>query len=174
MVLTNRYWRDLYNKINWPYLLLSLLLMAAAWYIAPYIKNMGISYPALFLLGFLSTANIFFPGPIWLAALPLVGEPFLSAVVFSAGSALGEITGYLSGSSLKDLFVKSHLAHLFNKYGEWLLFFMAIVPNPIFDTLGIIAGASGMPWWNFLLPVFLGRLIRYLLLFYGLDFVGPF
>ena len=50
------------------------------------------------------------------------------------------------------------------KFGTLIVFFVAFVPNPVFDVVGIIAGAMRMPAWRFLLACCLGKSLRFVLL----------
>jgi len=44
-----------------------------------------------------------------------------------------------------------------NRRGGWVIFVLALVPNPLFDVAGAVAGAVRMPVWKFMLYGFLGR-----------------
>lgn len=44
-----------------------------------------------------------------------------------------------------------------NRRGGWVIFVLALIPNPLFDVAGAVAGALRMPVWKFLLYGFLGR-----------------
>jgi len=62
---------------------------------------------------------------------------------------------------------------LMRNYGVPTLFVLAAVPNPVFEFAGITAGATRMKFWQFLLPVSLGKILRALLLaFIGEGFAN--
>jgi uncharacterized membrane protein YdjX (TVP38/TMEM64 family) len=48
------------------------------------------------------------------------------------------------------------------KYGDLTIFLLALIPNPLFDIAGMVAGALKMPMWRFLLWVWLGKCIKML------------
>ena len=49
---------------------------------------------------------------------------------------------------------------------SWTIFLLALVPNPLFDMAGFIAGASRMPVWKFLFFCLLGKIIKMLVFAY--------
>jgi len=50
---------------------------------------------------------------------------------------------------------------LFERYAGLTLFFGSIIPNPLFDVMGIAAGSILYPIRKFLLLVFLGKVIKF-------------
>jgi membrane protein YqaA with SNARE-associated domain len=50
------------------------------------------------------------------------------------------------------------------KAGVPILFALALVPNPIFDVGGIMAGVLRIPPWAFILVTWAGKSIRFALL----------
>jgi membrane protein YqaA with SNARE-associated domain len=91
----------------------------------------------------------------------------------SAGSALGSIVlyviGYTGGEALlrkrvsPERFEKIHGS--FAKHPFWALMFPAILPPPTPFKLFVLAAAvSEMPFVNFLLAIFSGRFVRFLIL----------
>lgn len=123
----------------------------------------------LFLINFLGSATIFFPAPVILS-VGIAGNlynPLLVALVASLGSALGEGTGYLFGYSSREIMrlrskkLTNHMIHfLFEKYGWIGVILFSLVPNPVIDGVGILAGLAGFSLWRFVLFVFIGRLVR--------------
>jgi len=47
------------------------------------------------------------------------------------------------------------------KYGLVTLFVLAAIPNPAFDLGGIVAGATKIPVWKYLLAVGLGKAVKF-------------
>jgi uncharacterized membrane protein YdjX (TVP38/TMEM64 family) len=47
-----------------------------------------------------------------------------------------------------------------NQY--WTIFLLALIPNPLFDMAGFIAGASRMPLWKFLACCLMGKILKML------------
>ena len=97
----------------------------------------------------------------------------LYAFMASAGSALGSIVlyfiGYKGGEALlrkrmsAERFEKIHAS--FATHPFWALMFPAILPPPTPFKLFVLAAAvSEMPFANFLLAIFSGRFVRFLIL----------
>ena len=99
-------------------------------------------------------------------------DPFMIALVASVAGALGEITAYYAGrlgkriALLENVPVYDKLVGWMAKYGLWGIFVMSVQPILPVDIAGILAGASKMPLWKFLLPCWAGKLGKYLLACY--------
>ncbi len=139
-------------------------------------KSLGLL--GIFIMNALSTATIFLPTPGFATVIAGGGlySPVIVALVASLGSGLGDLTSYVLGfSSNKVLIRKEHARYenfitIFQKYGGVIIFVLALIPNPIFDAVGIVSGMLKYPVQKFFLWIFLGRLIRNLLLaFFGLS-----
>lgn len=120
------------------------------------------------------------------AALGLPMDPIVATYVYenrprfllyvlmaSAGSTLGSMViygiGYVGGEELlrkrisPERFEKFHLA--FNKHPLWSLMFPAMLPPPTpFKLFALTAAVSEMEFSHFLLAIFAGRFVRFLLL----------
>jgi membrane protein YqaA with SNARE-associated domain len=99
-------------------------------------------------------------------------NPFFVALVASAGGALGELTGYYVGYLGKRI-VRFENAPGYNRlvgwmerYGLWGIFIVSVQPILPVDIAGLVAGASKMPLWRFLLPCWAGKLVKYLVACY--------
>jgi uncharacterized membrane protein YdjX (TVP38/TMEM64 family) len=136
-------------------------------------------YAAVFVVGLISNATIILPVP-GLAVSSVLGgvfNPFIVGIVGGIGQALGEMTGYMAGYSgqtwLGDSAVYNKVSRWMQRYGTWAIFVLALVPNPIFDVSGIIAGALRLPWWKFLLSCAAGKVIKNVLFalagYFGID-----
>jgi membrane protein YqaA with SNARE-associated domain len=127
-------------------------------------------YLGVFLVTLLATGAIVLPVP-YLAMIVVAGSflnPVLVALLAGAGAALGEMTGYLVGITGRSLMPKNRwytwVEHGVVRYGGPVIFIAAVIPNPFFDAVGIIAGATRMPIWIFLVACFVGKAIRFLVL----------
>ena len=97
---------------------------------------------------------------------------FLGAIASAFGSALGDMMSFLVGHSGRKIFllksderkIYNRLEHIFSKWGTVIIFVFALVPNPFFDVVGILAGASFYSPWRFFAILLLGRLVRDFLL----------
>lgn len=127
----------------------------------------------LFFLSLLSNATLLLPVPglalTMLAAT--VADPLAVGLVAGSGQAIGEMTGYLAGYSGQELIDASpryaRLVNWMRRYGALTIFVLALIPNPIFDVAGVIAGALRMPWWLYLLSAGAGKIIKNVALAYG-------
>ncbi len=156
-------------------IIVAVVILSAVLYIfRDRVRSLGeLGYLGLFLIGLISNASIIAPVPglIVLFTISIILNPFWSALVYGIGSGLGELTGYLVGYSGKGIVERSNyyarLENWMKKYGGITIIFLALVPNFLFDVAGLVAGALKMPWYRFLIFVWLGRIPRCLLITYG-------
>jgi membrane protein YqaA with SNARE-associated domain len=126
-------------------------------------------YPGVFVISVLGNATLIFPVPAIAVvfAMGAVLNPILVGIVAGIGAGLGEMTGYIAGyggSVLIKNGVYEKIAALMNRWGAWVIFALAAIPNPIFDIGGLVAGATKMRWWKFLIAVCAGKTIRFVIL----------
>lgn len=106
----------------------------------------------------------------------------LYVLMASAGSAFGSIIiyviGYKGGEELlrkripAERFEKIHAT--FEKHPFWSLMFPAMLPPPTpFKLFVLAAAASEMRFWKFLLAIFSGRVVRFLILAVLILKFGP-
>ena len=136
-------------------------------------------YAAVFLVGLVSNATLILPVP-GLAVSSVMGgvfNPWIVGIVGGVGQALGELTGYMAGYSgqtwMDENPVYDRLTRWMQQYGALTIFVLAIIPNPIFDVGGIIAGALRLPLWRFLASCTAGKVIKNILFalagYYGIE-----
>lgn len=129
------------------------------------LENYG--YLGIFLISVLGNATIVLPVPVILTAFIGGGifNPLVVGVIASLGATIGELTGYLAGAGGKEIVAqKEALAKMqkwMGRYGLWVLFVLAVIPNPAFDLAGIVAGASGIKIQKYLVVVWLGKLVKF-------------
>ncbi len=131
----------------------------------------------LFLINAISSATLFVSGPAMITVFSggSIYPPILVALVASLGSSVGEIVGYLFGVSGRSLAYKKlskkkwfhALSAHFDRFGGLILFVFAFVPNPLFDSMGILAGVFRYSPVKFFLVVAVGRFLRFLLVAYA-------
>jgi len=46
------------------------------------------------------------------------------------------------------------------RHGLWTIFVLSIIPNPLFDIAGILAGAARIPVWRFMGVAVVGKVIQ--------------
>lgn len=136
-------------------------------------------YLGIFVFSILANATIILPAPgiAVVFAMGSVLNPALVALAAGAGSAIGEMSGYLAGYGGQavventDIYVriqqfmseKPSLSFL-------LIFILAAIPNPFFDIAGIAAGTLRFPVLPFLFWCFLGKTVKML----GFAYAGYF
>lgn len=124
-------------------------------------------YLGVFLITLLGTGAFVLPVP-YLGAIFVAGaflSPPVVAAVAGAGAALGEMTGYLLGRTGRSLLsgngrytvIEAWMA----RFGGPIVFLASVLPNPFFDVVGVIAGATRLPIWLFLIATFLGKSLRF-------------
>jgi membrane protein YqaA with SNARE-associated domain len=136
------------------------------------------AYLVVFLVTLASNVGIFVPVYLHVSIMIAAAkywDPVLIALAASVAGALGEITGYYAGylgkriAHLENIPGYQRLVGWMNKHGPWGIFLISLQPILPFDIAGLLAGASKMPLWKFLLPCWAGRFPKYLLACY----VGP-
>lgn len=135
-------------------------------------KSLGLI--GLFLVNFFSNASFFVSAPAFLTVVAggNLYPPILVALVSSFGGTLGDTLSFVfgvTGRHLTNYKLKKKkgfriLSKYFNKYGDLLLFALALIPNPIFDAIGLLAGVFAYNLFRFFVIVWIGRFIRYFLL----------
>ena len=118
-------------------------------------------YPGIFVF------NLFGPGMFLVPAASRHFNIFGVALVTALGMAINDSISWLAGKNGDVVFPRGRRVERFEtqikKYGPWALFFWALIPFP-YDFIAVIAGYLKIPFWRFLLPTFLGRLVRFLAL----------
>ncbi len=140
-----------------------------------WVRFRAYGYLGLFLITLLSNATVIFPAPglVLPFSLGAVLHPFWVAVVAAAGATAGELSGYLAGFS-GQAFVEDYRAYrrvraLMRQYGDGVIFALAVLPTPLFDLAGIVAGATRIPLQRFVLWTFAGKLVKMLAVTYAGD-----
>ena len=143
----------------------------------------SLGLPGVFILNLVGSATIFLPLPgiaaICAGAVPQVipegsnvaWHLFLVIMFGSVGSTIGEMTSYLAGYGLihtktgKSIKTKNKtyekVSRFMDKSGWLTLLVLGILPNPLFDSAGIVAGSTGYRLSSFIFWVFCGKLIKY-------------
>jgi len=123
-------------------------------------------YPGIFLVTLMANATVLLPAPgvAIVYAMGGVFNPLGVTLAAGTGGALGELSAYLAGFSGQIIVEKSktfeRIRPWVKKYGAWAILVLAAIPNPFFDTAGIVAGILKMPVGLFLLACWGGQLIK--------------
>lgn len=132
----------------------------------------SLGYTGIFFLAFLGSATLFVPIPniAIVFASGVFLNPVYVAIVAGFGAALGELIGYIIGRGGKVIRPESHwymrAENWFQRYGGMTIFLLALIPNPIFDLVGLIAGISHYSVIKFFGFTLAGKIIRSFLLAY--------
>jgi len=128
----------------------------------------------LFIINLVSSAGFFFSGPAFLTIIAggNLYSPILVALVAALGACLGDMLGFAFGYSGRKLAKKKLDTHKtvrflekhFHRHGGLIIFIIALIPNPFFDAIGILAGLMNYPPLKFFIIILVGRFLRYWLL----------
>lgn len=130
-------------------------------------------YPGIFLISLLSNASLILPipGVLFTSAMGMVFQPFWVAIAAGSGATVGELSGYIAGFSGQGVIENKvwfdRMTIWIKKYGDIVIFVLALIPNPFFDIGGMVAGALKMPLWRFLFWCWLGKIGKMLFFAYG-------
>ncbi|TET41538.1 MAG: hypothetical protein E3J60_04350 [Dehalococcoidia bacterium] len=161
-------------------------------YLTPYlgIPEEGfapIAYLIVFGVTLVANAAIFVPVVFHISIMLWAIEScncnlVLVVLVASVAGALGEITGYYAGYLGKRIvLVEStpgydRFVGWMQRYGPWGIFLVSL--QPLTDIAGLLAGASKLPLWKFLLPCWPAKFIKYFVISYFgggiLNLLPPF
>jgi membrane protein YqaA with SNARE-associated domain len=149
------------------------------------LENLG--YGGVWIVSFIAAGSIILPVPgptaVCIAAAPDLGlNPLFIGIISASAEALGELTGYIAGLSGRSLLERNRfypkMYSMVKKRGGLILFFGAIIPNPLFDVIGIAAGSIGYPIKRFLAVVFVAKAIKSTSIayacFWGIDWIQGF
>ncbi|MCH7733992.1 MAG: VTT domain-containing protein [Chloroflexi bacterium] len=150
-------------------LVLAVVILGIVLWVMGRLGTDSIGYPSIWVISFIGASSVFLPVPGMLALCIGVSSavglnPILVGLTVASAETLGEMTGYLGGVSGAGLLERNRWYTRFkwwlNRKGGTALFILATVPNPIFDLLGIAAGAARYPVHKFLAIVFVGKSIK--------------
>ena len=126
-------------------------------------------YPGVAILMVLSSSTIILPAPGFAAVLlaGAVWNPLFVGVAAGLGAATGELTGYalgIGGTAVLDLRESKNWKRVhwwLERRGGLAIFVLALIPNPLFDLLGMVAGTVAYPVRKFWLICVVGNCAKY-------------
>ena len=149
------------------------IIIGGLWLQRDAINDIGfVGYPGVFFLSLLSSGGFIFPVPgvASACALSLVLVPAFVGALNGVGETIGETTGYAVGYGSRAAIEQRRF---YVKAKEWMdrrgmlvLFVLSIVPNPVFDFVGIAAGSTRFPFRRFVVTVFAGKMLKGLIVSY--------
>jgi membrane protein DedA with SNARE-associated domain len=161
----------------WPLAVTAMLvaggIVSMRWLNVDWAAVASLGYGGLFLVNLIGSATVAIPMPgvvsVFLAGQIL--DPVLVGFCAGAGSALGEISGYLVGRSGRSVLARSDSrSHIAERVEAWMtrhgfltVLGCAFIPNPLFDVAGVAAGTARMDVKLFLIAAFIGKTARLVL-----------
>jgi membrane protein YqaA with SNARE-associated domain len=130
-------------------------------------------YIGIFIISFLAYATVLLPAPgaafVFTIGAAFKNVPFNTirvALAAGSGAALGELSGYLAGlggqSVLEKRNIYQRLTVWMEKHGAVTVFLLSALPNPLFDLVGLVAGALRMSPWKFFFWCWAGETLKML------------
>ena len=162
-----------FTSPRWAYvgsLLLSVILIFLAFHFEQHLHRFrSLGLLGIFLANLIGSSTIFLPAPAiaTVVAGGVIFPPLLVALVAAVGSSLGDLLSYFLGRAGTHVLL-NHSEHifyikfkkLFSRFASLFIFLFALIPNPFFDAVGILAGATEYQPVKYFLIMFAGRLIR--------------
>ena len=180
--LSNR--GDLFFRLGLISFVIAFVIFGTVLWITGNLNVENVGYGGLWIVSFIAAGSIILPLPgpvaICMAAAPdLSLNPLVIGVVSASAEALGEMTGYIAGISGRSLLKRNKyypkVHSLILRRGGLFLMAGAIIPNPLFDVIGIAAGGVGYPIRKFIAIVFIAKAIKSVAIayacFWGIDWI---
>ena len=131
----------------------------------------ALGYPGVFFMSLLSSGGMVFPIPILAATCGAAGldlNLIIVGVLAGLGETLGELVGYSIGFGGQSVVQRRRIYKRARtwmiRWGIGVLLILSIIPNPIFDFVGIAAGALRYPMKRFLITVWVGKTLKGLII----------
>ena len=139
----------------------------------------GMGYVGVFLVMVVSGSSTLFPVPGLASVLALgaVWNPLLVGIAAGLGNATGESVAYLAwraaaaAAALQNVGKQRWLLLFrkwFDRHGFLTVLAIALIPNPVFDVVGLVAAAAAYPLRRFWLACSLGNCVKYV----GMAYFG--
>ena len=131
----------------------------------------ALGYPGVFFLSLLASGGMVFPIPSLAATCGAAGLDLnlvIVGVLAGLGETLGELVGYSIGFGGQSVVQRRRIYKRARtwmiRWGIGVLLILSIIPNPIFDFVGIAAGALRYPMKRFLVTVWVGKTLKGLII----------
>ncbi len=173
VLVTRPWWRSPENLLRLGAFVAVLIIIGLAFLVGDKIEFEKVGYAGLGLTVLVASGGLVLPVPS-LATACAAGaflNPLYVALVAGSAGAVGELTGYFLGYSGRGVLAQNWLyirMEGWMRRGGWLvLLLVALIPNPLFDVVGIAAGALRYPVWRFFIVVWFGKLGKFLVFAYA-------
>ena len=131
----------------------------------------ALGYPGVFFLSLLASGGMVFPIPSLAATCGAAGldlNLIIVGVLAGLGETLGELVGYSIGFGGQSVVQRRRIYKRARtwmiRWGIGVLLILSIIPNPIFDFVGIAAGALRYPMKRFLVTVWVCKTLKGLII----------
>ena len=139
-------------------------------------KTLG--YPGVFFLSLLASGGMVFPIPSLAATCGAAGldlNLIVVGILAGLGETLGELVGYSIGFGGQSVVQRRNIYKRAKawmvRWGVGVLLILSIIPNPIFDFVGIAAGALRYPIKRFLIIVWVGKTLKGLIIAHACSWI---
>ena len=166
-------WRKPEKMIRLGILTLVIAAIVAALLFRNNFGTNEVGYGSVALSALVASAGLLIPIPALatVCATAIFLNPFLVGLVAGTAETVGELSGYYLGYTGRDMLAKSRLYQKLKgsirRWGWLLIFIVSLIPNPIFDVVGIAAGALRYSIWGFLGVVWIGKVSKFLIFAYA-------
>ena len=166
-------WRSRVVQVRLGILAAVLLAMLAAFLLRDHLGVAQVGYGGIALASFIASAGLVIPVPALgaVCAGAVFLNPLFVGLIAGTCETVGELTGYFLGYTGRDAVTRTRIYRRWEPWIQrrgWLpLFVLSLVPNPVFDVVGIAAGALRYSVWVFLAVVWTGKTLKFLTLAYG-------
>ncbi len=127
----------------------------------------ALSYPGVFIFNMLTSGLLILPSLSQKLNIPLL------VVASALGNIVNTSVNYFVGYTSNNLFSNHALVlktkKLIQKFGLYAVYFLAIVPFPL-DVNGLLSGYMGIPFKQYVLVNFLGKVTVFFLVVGGFLF----
>ena len=161
-------WRRPDHRLRLALLFAALVMAGAAYLLRNQISLVQAGYGGIAIAALIASAAFVLPVPAQLAVCAggVWLNPIVVGMVAGTAEAVGELTGYFLGYAGQGAVNRSRwyqrVEPWMQKRGWLLLLLVSLVPNPVFDVVGLAAGAVRYPVWRFLAVVLVGKTLKFL------------
>ncbi len=123
------------------------------------------------IVTWLRSTILFFPIPnfVTIFSAAILFNPIGVAIAGGVGSTMGMVISYLMGLNIqntKDFKRSPKFVQLFEKYGDLIVFLLALITNPIYNLTATTLGLVKYGILKFILFTFIGRILHSFLFAY--------